>query len=105
MFPPITSDATRNEYKRIFNEEYQEYLDLKGQIEVVTNEVTALSQQMAAVKKGTEEAKVWQQTIFVSINGVNLAQNSTGMMIVKIVKVSLFQGGQLEEFLNFLCRF
>lgn len=58
LFPPISSDATRNEYKRIFNEEYQEYLELKGQIDVVTNEVTALNEQMAAVKKGTEEAKV-----------------------------------------------
>ena len=58
-FPPITSDSVRAEYKRIFNEEYQEYLGLKGQIEVVTNEVTALSEQMAAVKRGTEEAKVW----------------------------------------------
>ena len=57
-YPPITSDATRAEYKGLFNEEYQEYLALKGQIEVVTNEVTALSEQMAAVKKGTEEAKV-----------------------------------------------
>lgn len=65
QFPPISSDATRNEYKRIFNEEYQEYLELKGQIEVVTNEVTALSEQVAAVKKGTEEAKVWQHPKYV----------------------------------------
>ena len=57
-YPPITSEATRAEYKRIFNVEYQEYLGLKSQVEVVTNEVTALSEQMAAVKRGTEEAKV-----------------------------------------------
>lgn len=68
LFPPITSDATRNEYKRIFNEEYQEYLGLKGQIEVITNEFTALSEQ-ASVKKGTEEAKVWQQ-LFLSLCAV-----------------------------------
>ena len=58
LFPPITSDAARAEYKKVFNEEYQEYLNLKGQVEVVNKEVTALSDQMAAVKKGTEEAKV-----------------------------------------------
>ena len=58
LFPPITSDAVRAQYKKIFNDEYQEYLDLKGQVEVVHKEVTAFNDQMAAVKKGTEEAKV-----------------------------------------------
>lgn len=62
-FPPITSDIVRSEYKRIFNEEYQEYLALKAQVEIINKEVTALSNQMAAVKKGTEEAKLLKRKI------------------------------------------
>ena len=58
QFPPITSESKRTEYKHIFNEGYKEYLELKAQIEVVTKEVTSLNEQMSAVKKGTEEAKV-----------------------------------------------
>ena len=65
MYPPITSDATRAEYKKIFNEEYQEYLSLKAQVEIVNKEVTALGDQVAAVKKGTEEAKVGGKISFV----------------------------------------
>ena len=87
LFPPITSDATRNDYKRIFNEEYQEYLDLKGQIEVVTNEVTALSEQLAAVKKGTEEAKVWQHPCL-PLCSETLRNNS----IVKSLRCPHFRG-------------
>lgn len=57
-YPPINSPATRTEYKQIFNHEYQEYLELKTQVEAVTNDVTALTEQMTRVKKGTDEAKV-----------------------------------------------
>ena len=63
LFPPITSDTTRAEYKKVFNDEYQEYLNLKGQVEVVRKEVTALSDQMTAVDKGTEEARVKRREI------------------------------------------
>jgi hypothetical protein len=62
LYPPITSDATRAEYKKVFNDGYQEYLNLKDQVEVVRKEVTALSDQMSAVKKGTE-AKILKRKI------------------------------------------
>lgn len=70
----------RSEYKRIFNEEYQEYLALKAQVEIINKEVTALSNQMAAVKKGTEEAKVR------NYNAVDLKLNAERLPLISEVK-------------------
>ena len=58
QFPPIESEAQRSEYKRVFNEEYVEYLRIKECMDALKDECAVLSERMSQVSKNSGEAKV-----------------------------------------------
>jgi len=62
QFPPITSDQQRMDYKRVFNQEYDEYLKLKESIDLAFTrhhqEYAALRDKIKSAPKHSEEAKV-----------------------------------------------
>ena len=61
-FPPLYCEEERCRYKQVFNTEYEEYLQLKNDIDHVSNDYqtvcSALSERLHSVPKHTEEHRV-----------------------------------------------
>lgn len=60
QFSTIRSHEQRARYKEEFNTEYKKYLELKKKIDLVTQEFTALRDQLAGYPKKSDDYKVSQ---------------------------------------------
>ena len=78
QFVTITSHEQRAQYKEAFNTDYKEYLQMKIKIDQVTQEFTALRDQLTAYPKKSDEYKVCQTVcVLISVAYYKLAYLDT----------------------------
>lgn len=54
-FPPITSDQERNDYKREFDRDHQEYKDLQGELDAINKQLSEVDQELDELEDGSPQ--------------------------------------------------
>lgn len=54
-FPPITNEQQRNDYKREFDQDHQEYKDLQAELDAVNKNLSELDNELDQLEEGSPQ--------------------------------------------------
>lgn len=63
-FPPITNEQERNNYKREFDRDHQEYKDLQAELDAVNKNLSAVDKELDELEEGSPQYLVRPLTGF-----------------------------------------
>lgn len=63
-FPPIINDEEREDYKRLFDKDHQEYKELQAELDHINKRLAEVDRELDDLQEGSPQFLVWKSSRF-----------------------------------------